>query len=162
MNIEPQKSDPQQPPMASTKGDLRQLKQNSSATVAELKSFLKELKGRSPQEMLGIVAGSQLVRAIGLATVIVLVVSLIFTAVPYAMADRDKEEAATKESSAPSAAEPAIPKPAPTPSPTAPAVAQPSPTTPDLSTLGVNEERKAPPNKNPLENKKDDFLKGLE
>lgn len=150
--------------MASTKGDLRQLKQNSSATVAELKAFLKELKGKSPQEMLGLVAGSQLVRAIGLATVIVLVVSLVFTAVPYAMADRDKdeEEVATKESSAPSAAEPAISKPAPTPSPTAPEGAQPSPTTPDLSKLGVHEERKAPPNKNPLENKKDDFLKGLE
>jgi len=148
--------------MASAKGDLRQLKQNSSATVTELKAFLKDLKGKSPQEMLGVVAGSQLVRAIGLATVIVLLVSLVFTAVPYAMGDRDKKEIATKESSAPSAAEPAIPKPAPTPSPTAPAVAQPSPTTPDLSTLGVNEERKAPPNKNPLENKKDDFLKGLE
>jgi hypothetical protein len=162
MNIQPQKSDPQQPSMASAKGDLRQLKQNSSATVTELKAFLKDLKGKSPQEMLGVVAGSQLVRAIGLATVIVLLVSLVFTAVPYAMGDRDKEEIATKESSAPSAAEPAIPKPAPTPSPTAPAVAQPSPTTPDLSTLGVNEERKAPPNKNPLESKKDDFLKGLE
>jgi len=162
MNIQPQKSDPQQPSMASAKGDLRQLKQNSSATVTELKAFLKDLKGKSPQEMLGVVAGSQLVRAIGLATVIVLLVSLVFTAVPYAMGDRDKEEIATKASSAPSAAEPAIPKPAPTPSPTAPAVAQPSPTTPDLSTLGVNEERKAPPNKNPLENKKDDFLKGLE
>lgn len=150
--------------MASAKGDLRQLKQNSSATVTELKAFLKDLKGKSPQEMLGVVAGSQLVRAIGLATVIVLLVSLVFTAIPYAMADRDKdeEEVTTKESSPPSAPEPAIPKPAPTPSPTAPAVAQPSPTTPDLSTLGVNEERKAPPNKNPLENKKDDFLKGLE
>ena len=44
--------------MASARGDLRQLKQNTSATVAELKAFLQELKGKSPQEMLGIVASN--------------------------------------------------------------------------------------------------------
>ena len=31
-----------------------------------------------------------------------------------------------------------------------------------LSTLGVTEEKQAPPNENPLENNKDNFLDGLE
>ena len=39
------------------------LRNNSRATVEELQAFLRELKGKSPQEMLGVVAGSQLFRA---------------------------------------------------------------------------------------------------
>ena len=49
--------------MASTKADLRELKTNSSATVQELQEFLSQLRGKSPQEMLGVVASSQLFRA---------------------------------------------------------------------------------------------------
>ena len=105
-------------PMASAKSDLRQLKTNSAATVAELKAFLKQLQGKSPQEMLGIVAGSQLVRAIGISTALVAVTMVVFTAIPYARgAGRDKEAAATKneeKTAAPTAAKPAIPVPAPT------------------------------------------------
>ena len=60
------KTAPNQPDrtsMASTNADLRELKTNSNATVRELKEFLSELRGKSPQEMLGVVASSQLFRA---------------------------------------------------------------------------------------------------
>ena len=163
MKSQDEESVPQQAPMASAKGDLRQLKENSGATVEELKAFLKELKGKSPQEMLGIVASSQLVRATCLSTVLIAVVAVICTAIPYAMgADKEKEdEVAEEKVAAPTAPKPAIPLPASTPTP-ATAPDQPTPAAPDLSKLGVGEEKKAPPNENPLENKKDNFLKGLE
>ena len=168
MKIQPESNEQPQQPMASTKSDLRNLRDNSSATVAELKAFLKQLQGKSPQEMLGIVAGSQLIRAIGVATVLVLVAGLIFTAIPYARgAGKEKENAAQQNPEGPTAAEPAIPKPTPAaPTPNNPAPNTPAnpltPTTPNLSNLGVTEEKKAPPNENPLESKEDDFLKGLE
>ena len=75
--------------MASTKADLRELKTNSSATVEELKLFLRELKGKSPQEMLGIVASSQLIRATILSVVLVIVAIFALTAIPYFLGDKE-------------------------------------------------------------------------
>ena len=57
--------------MASTKADLRELRQNSRATVQEIQAFLRELKGKGPQEMLGVVAASNLFRSLVLSTSIV-------------------------------------------------------------------------------------------
>ena len=143
-------------PLASTKGEMRQLKQNTSATAAELKAFLAEFKGRSPQEMLGIVAASRLIRALALSTVIVIVGILVFTAIPYFM--RDTETAAAEPTPKPVAEVPAE-EPAPTPEPVA---EEAPPAEADLSKLGVTEEKEAPPDVNPLETKGDDFLDGLE
>jgi hypothetical protein len=57
---------------ASTKADLRELRQNSHATVQEIQSFLRELKGKGPQEMLGVVAASNLFRSLVISTTIVM------------------------------------------------------------------------------------------
>jgi len=154
MKIQPDNPPPRQAAMASAKGDLRKLKQTSGATVAELKAFLRDLKGRSPQEMLGIVASNQLVRAVGLSCVLVFIGILAFTAIPYAMGG--KEEPAEKVKVA------AEGKPAPEPAPVEPAAAPEQPPASDLSKLGVGEAKEAPPDKNPLENKTDDFLDGLD
>ena len=169
MNTHPESSDPPNPPMANPRSELRSLRVSSSATVTELKSFLRQLQGKSPQEMLGIVAASQLVRSICISTVIVLAAGLIFTAIPFAMgAGKNKEKAPSRESGGPTAAEPAIPRPSSAPDNPLPGeqAANPdnplTPVTPDLSTLGVTEEKQAPPNENPLENNKDNFLDGLE
>ena len=139
--------------MASTKADFRELKSNSSATVKELQEFLGELRGKSPQEMLGVVASSQLFRATILSVILVAGTIFALTAIPYFFGD-----------------DPA-PEPAPEPVATAPAtppppVATPEPAPPkkttDLSPLGVNETLTAPPTSNPLEDKGEDFLKNLE
>ena len=37
--------------------DLQQLKTHSAASVAELREFLAQMRGRRPQEVLGLVAG---------------------------------------------------------------------------------------------------------
>ena len=152
MNVRSEKSAPA--PMASTRSDLRQMSTNSKASVAELKSFLRELKGKSPQEMLGVVAASQLVRSIMLSTILVIAAIGLFTAIPFFL--REPQSPGTAQSAAPTAP-PATEKASMPATPPAPA----KPAEP-LSELGVGEERQAPPNINPLESKSDDFLKDLE
>ena len=44
-------------PISSPKRDFKQLGQNSQAVVGELREFLSSLKGKSPKEMMGAVAG---------------------------------------------------------------------------------------------------------
>ena len=146
-------------PMASTRADLRQMSTNSKASVAELKTFLAELKGKSPQEMLGVVAASQLARSIILSTVLVIAAIGLFTAVPFILKKDPKPEAAPAEQQGSVGVSPTSSPPPETPTPTEPQ----SPAKADpLSELGVGEERQAPPNENPLENNNDDFLKDLE
>lgn len=143
---------PQRNAMASTKADLRELRGNSQATVQEIQLFLRELKGKSPQEMLGAVASSNLFRSLVISTGLVAGAILLFTAIPYFMSEEETPPVAEEEAAAPVAEE----KPEPEPEPAV--VDPPEP----LSKLGVGEELAAPPETNPLEDKGDDFLKDLE
>lgn len=138
--------------MASTKADLRELRDNSRATVGEIQAFLRELKGKGPQEMLGVVAASNLFRSLVLSTGIVAGGILLFTAIPYFMGGEEKTAPLPKK---PAPVEAAVE----TPKPAEP-TAEPAPD--PLSKLGVGEELSAPPDTNPLEDKGDDFLKELE
>ncbi len=138
--------------LASTKADLRELRSNSRATVGEIQAFLRELKGKSPQEMLGVVAESGLFRSLVLSTFLVAGGIIIFTVIPYFMGG-DEKPAPASETPTP------IEAPVEAPIPAEPATE----TAPDpLSILGVGEELSAPPNTNPLEDEGDDFLKDLE
>lgn len=155
MKGQPKTNEPVRTNIASTKADFRELKSNSSATVAELKEFLRELRGKSPQEMLGVVASSQLFRATILSVILVTGAILAFTALPYFMGD---EPAVATESAPTEEAPPAqLPQP-PVIEPTTPA----STTPPNLAPLGVNEKLPAAPNVNPLEDQGGDFLQDLE
>ena len=162
MNIQPEKPVAKRGALASATADLREMRNNSRETLAELQAFLRELKGKSPQEMLGLVAGSQLVRCIGLSTALVAATILIFTAVPYFLA-KDGAPVAVQPAATPvPASVPATP-PVPAAPETPPAEVKPAPPAADaLSNLGIGGEISAPPDKNPLENRTDDFLKDLE
>lgn len=140
--------------LASSAADLRELRGNSRATVQELQAFLGELKGKSPQEMLGMVAASHLARSLVLSTGMVVGAILLFTAIPYFFGA--KETPAPVEAAAPPVPEAAAPPPAPAETPQAEPQADP------LAPLGVGEQKVAPPDKNPLEEQGDDFLKDLE
>ncbi len=140
--------------MASTKADLRELKANSSATVQELQLFLRELKGKSPPEMLGIVASSQLIRAIILSVILVIVAIFALTAIPYFLGNKE-----TPNPEQPIVINPAPP--APEPKEANPPPNQIKPAEP-LAPLGVNEKKTAPANVNPLEDDGGSFPKDLE
>jgi len=151
-------SDASRVAMASTKADLRELKTNTNATVQEIQEFLRQLKGKSPQEMLGVVASSQLIRATILSCILVAGAIFALTAIPYFLGGED-----SPPSEAPAvAATPAAPAPEPTPPAPEPTKATPGETPSPIEPLGVNETKTAPANSNPLEDKKDDFLKDLE
>ncbi len=154
MNLNSDSPQPKRTAMASTKADLRELRGNSQATVKEVQAFLRELKGKSPQEMLGLVASSGLFKSLLLSTVIVAGGILLFTAIPYFMAD---EEAPVVNSNTETVANPSTPEPIVT-SPEPAVEAKPEP----ADTLGIGDESSAPSNVNPLENTSDDFLKELE
>ena len=140
--------------MASAKADLRELKANSSATVQELQLFLRELKGKSPPEMLGIVASSQLIRAIVLSVILVIVAIFALTAIPYFLGNKE-----TPDPEQPIVTNPVTP--APEPKEAKPTPNQIKPAEP-LAPLGVNEKKTAPANVNPLEDDGGSFLKDLE
>jgi len=149
--------------LASTKADLRELKINSTATVQELQQFLRELRGKSPQEMLGVVASSQLIRATILAVVLVTVAIFALTAFPYFFGEQSAAEfePTALASAAPAAPTPAVSTPA-TEADTKPSTLETPETPGHLAPLDVNEKLPAAPNTNPLEDKGEDFLKDLE
>lgn len=68
-------------------GDLRRLKSDGGASAAELREFLAQLKGRSPEEVMGAVAQSNLIRSICIATVGCVALMAAFTIIPYLMRD---------------------------------------------------------------------------
>ena len=141
--------------MASTKADLRELKTNSNATVKELQEFLRDLKGKSPQEMLGIVASSQLFRATILSIILVTVAIFALTAIPYFLGDKTTSELIPAVVT-PTSATPPPEAQATNPGPTIPKEVDP------LAPLRVNEKKTAPANVNPLEDDGANFLKDLE
>ena len=146
------------PPLISTRAELRNLRNNSQATVAELKAFLSELKGRSPQEMLGMVAANQLFRATIHALILIGALIALFTVIPYlTRGEPGKTQPATTGNP------PATPAPAPAESPAESPAEPATPATPDaLDELGIGEEKQAPPDVNPLDAGTDNFLDELE
>ncbi|MFK7850049.1 MAG: hypothetical protein AB8D78_03630 [Akkermansiaceae bacterium] len=153
MNISPESKQPKRTAMASTKADLRELRGNSQATVQEIQEFLRELKGKSPQEMLGLVSNSGLFKSLLLATFLVAGGIFLFTLIPFLMAEKEPDIAAPAEALITERT------PQPIESTEEPDIdAPPDP----IDSLGVGEELVAPPEINPLENSGDDFLKDLE
>ena len=150
-------------PMASVTRDIRNLKRNSSATAGELREFMREMRGKSPREMLGAVAQSTLVQSTIVSTIAIFILLLLLTAVPYAMdtsegnvvADVKKPdgESGTLETKSKTNTEPTVPAAKPDEKKT-------------VEVLGVGGEKKGKPKEiNPFENKKgglfDDPLGGL-
>ena len=64
--------------------DIKRLKSDGSASVEELRQFLDQLRGRSPQEMLGLVAESGLFRGMITATIGMVAILFVFTVGPWA------------------------------------------------------------------------------
>ena len=147
-------------------GDLQRLKTDGGASAAELREFLGHLKGRSPQEVLGAVAESDLVRSTLMATAGCFVLLVVLTIVPYALKSRsagvpEKPAAAAVTTPANTAPTAAV-ETAGGPSEQAAAVSS----EPDLEraaeAMGIGGTAEADPNSNPLDSKLDKLLDGLE
>lgn len=138
-------------PMASLSRDFKNLKRNSSATAGELREFMREMRGKSPREMLGAVAQSTLVQSTVVSTVAIFILLMVLTAVPYAMGDKETEQAA--EAKEPAKGAGPQPKANPAVAPVAPAKKKAE------EVLGVGGEKKGKPAEvNPFENKKGGLL----
>ncbi len=71
-------------PKASLTRDVKSLKRNSAAVSAELNQFMREMRGKSPREMLGAVARSSLVRSGFTAAVLLAIILFSATIIPFA------------------------------------------------------------------------------
>jgi hypothetical protein len=130
-------------PMASMSRDFKNIKRNSASTADELRGFMREMRGKSPAEMLGAIAQSTLIRSLVIATASLAVLMLVLTVAPFLMAEKPD------------------PKVAGPPKPDSPAEtklnpAKVKPEIKPLDVLGVGQEKKGKPKEvNPFENKED-------
>jgi len=85
--------------------DVKRLKADGVASVEELREFLGQLKGKSPQEMLGIVAESGLAKGMVTATIGTVAVLFVFTIGPWAYAELAGESARPQTVAKPTTAE---------------------------------------------------------
>ena len=85
--------------------DVKRLQTDGNASVEELREFLAELKGKSPQEMLGIVAESGLVKGMVTATVGMVAVLFVFTIGPWAYNELAGEPVQSQAAAPPAAAQ---------------------------------------------------------
>ncbi len=139
-------------------GELTRLKSNASATVAELREFLGNMRQRNPHEVLGMVATSGLARSTLLATVLFAVLLGAMTAIPYYWPQSEATKPSGDQAAA-TAQEAAKPGPAASATPAAG-----SPTDPEQAAvaLGIDETKPADPEKNPRETELDNLLDGIE
>ena len=84
--------------------DVKRLRSDGTASVEELRAFLGELKGRSPQEMLGIMAESGLVRGMVSATIATVALLFVFTIGPWAYGELAGEPEQVKTATRPAPA----------------------------------------------------------
>ena len=69
--------------------DLRSVRDNGTASLQELREFITQLKGRRPQEVMGMVTSNGLVQGIVISAASFAVVLLLFTAIPFFLADEE-------------------------------------------------------------------------
>ena len=152
-------------PSGKIAADLRRLKSDGAATVAELREFLTQMRGRNPKEVLGTVAESGLARSILAATLGFAMLLAVLTVVPYYLGERDgpasgpagKRSAAGAQDPAPSGQPRAAGGPAQKPADAARPGGEKA-----IDALGIGETKTAEPDKNPLENRLDHLLDKIE
>lgn len=134
--------------------DLHHLKKHGGMSLGELREFIRQLHGRKPSEVMGIVSGSALIRALLESTVFLGILIAVMTIVPFMMADE-------KESSTSNAATAASSQQTPSSADTAASAATPAKADGAISAedaqkavnvMGLGETKTADPNKNPLDN----------
>lgn len=154
--------------------DLQTLKTNASASAGELRQFINSLKGRSPEEMLGAISGSGLVRATAQATVATVVLLVAFTLIPWmwpsdeagaAQAGSKKSESNATKTETPAPATASKPDSTASTAASAPASGD-EPSAANVQkaaqVMKLDEVKQADPKSNPLEKNLDKLLDGVD
>jgi hypothetical protein len=146
---------------------LRGMRDNGAASAAELREFLSRMRGKPPQEVLGLIAQSGLARAMLLSTLITLAVLAVTTIIPFALNQMSggRQEAAVKaapQKSAPASGEQSGTAKTDVADSTAAPEKTADPKEAALSKLGVGDSKTAGRNVNPLEGRADDILKDFD
>ena len=130
--------------------DVETLHANGSASLAELKDFLGNLHGKSPQEVIGIVSASLLIQSMAAATVATIAILAVFTLGPYLIygPPQAKEVAAKPAAAAPADAAAATPAAGAESSTGAPGEVDPEAA---AKAMGIDEAKSADPGSNPLD-----------
>ena len=169
-------------PMSSPVNDIRKIRTNGAASAAELMDWLAKMKVKSPRDVLGAVANSNLFKSVVQATVLVLVLIAVFTVLPWMLGDKRSEGVASGtgsgsieaaggdantagdrgESTSLDTGEGEGAVVAPTTDPEQMPEINLSGKEAVADKLGVGESKEAPANVNPLEASADDLLDGLE
>lgn len=125
---------------------VKRLSTDAVATTIELREFVRSLKGRSPQEVMGIVSSSALTQAVIGSTLATIVLLAVLT-VPFAFGTPTNAKS-TKPTAAVTEAEPAK-------SDAASASTGDTPSEEDIKkaskAMGLDETKTADPKKNPLD-----------
>jgi len=147
-------------------GDSGRLRTDAAATAEELRQFITRMHGKNPQEVLGAIAQSGLTRGIVTSAIGAIVLLVVFTVGPFLVnklaadstppprATPQQSAAQTKTGQAPTAGSEQAGGP------------QLVPEEADLqkatNAMGIGDAKSADPNKNPLDNKLDSLLDGVE
>lgn len=131
-----------------SQGAVKRLSTDAATTTSELRDFVRSLKGRSPQEVMGIVASNALTQAV-IGSTLATVVLLAVLTVPFAFG-----KSAKAKSAKPAAVADVEPAKADATSPKA-ANSGDTPSEEDIKkaskAMGLDETKTADPKKNPLD-----------
>lgn len=147
-------------------GGAGRLKSDAAATADELRQFIARMHGKSPQEVLGEIAESGLTRGMVISAIGAFVILVVFTVGPFlinklstgttpASAVVTRRTAAQAESESAQAA-------AQTQSAEPQAVPEEADLEKATDAMGIGETKTADPGKNPLDNKLDSLLDGVD
>ena len=147
--------------------DVKNLKESGGATIEELREFLKTLKARNPQEVIGIVKASLLIQSLVMSCIATAAILVVFTVGPYLIYGPNKP---AKSGAKPALAATASDSGKSAPDPAAASTATVTGSTPSgapdaakaVKAMGLDETKPADPKKNPLDKPDlDKLLDGL-
>ena len=136
-------------------GDFERAREGTTATAEELREFMRNFRGKNPQEVLGLVAKSGLVQGVGISVVGTLIVMLTLTVIPYVWSQQAPKTGAKAAAAKPTekpAAQAAAATPAVASGAASPATGAAGNAQQTLDKLGESETKTADPGKNPLDN----------
>lgn len=153
------RAEPATTPLKTAAGDVRRMKTASSASVQELKEFLRQHRGKSSQELLGELGQTSLFQAMVKSTISCLVLMAVLTLVPFFTAGEPQPKKAKAKPLA--SAAPVAPTAAATATTEATGVPQGVDVEQAQKVLGLDETKAAPADVNPREKDLDNLLDGV-